>query len=189
LAQRRKGWKPHPTEKKAQIQSWAGLWHSVLPGEFIKVVVVRRKNLPKGSKKKGVEAFFSTDLSSDEEAILAEFKNRWDVEIDIRDANEFYGLGKNRCRKYERILGANTFCLLLAAARSLWFIQVASKAQSLDLLRFRPWYRQKRKPSQLDIAWACYELLAAEGITPTSRFCQDLQENSQVIDKQQRRAA
>ena len=37
-------------------------------------------------------------------------------------ANAFDGLGQDQCRKRQRIIGANTFRLVMAAARTLWFI-------------------------------------------------------------------
>ena len=35
-------WHPHPQEAGAFIQSWVGIWHSVLPGRLLRVVVVWR---------------------------------------------------------------------------------------------------------------------------------------------------
>src|SRR5713101_9459109 len=35
-------WQPHPQEAGAFIQSWVGIWHSVLPGRPIRIVVVWR---------------------------------------------------------------------------------------------------------------------------------------------------
>jgi hypothetical protein len=189
LAHRREGWQKHPWDSTAEIQGWTGIWDSVLPGELIRVVVVRRRKLPKTSKKKDVEALFSTDLSLSDEQILSEFAGRWDIEIDIRDGNEFYGIGQSRCRKHDRIVGANTFCALLAAARTIWFIQSLPQTGTLNLTRFRPWYRQKQKPSQLDITWALVECLTAQGISPTVRFLQDLQENAQNAPKRPQEAA
>ena len=69
LARKRKGWHDHPTEAETQVQSWVTLWHSVLPGRTVRVVVVRRKSTPE-AKRKGhrkpralVEAFVTTDLN------------------------------------------------------------------------------------------------------------------------------
>src|SRR5687767_2946538 len=42
LAKSAEGWAPHPTEAGAEIQAWCGLWHAVLPGRLIRVVVFRR---------------------------------------------------------------------------------------------------------------------------------------------------
>ena len=43
LAQTSTGWAPHPSEEGAEIQAWVGLWHAVLPGRLMRVVVVRRE--------------------------------------------------------------------------------------------------------------------------------------------------
>jgi hypothetical protein len=68
------------------------------------------------------------------------------------------------------VVGANTLRLVLAAARTLWFVEQTSRAVPLDLQRSRPWYRQKCAPSQLDIVWACREMLHEAGVFPTPRF-------------------
>ena len=69
LAQTSKGWVPHPNEKGAEIQAWCGLWHPVLPGRLLRVVVVRR-DAQRATSRRGhhkpppaVEAFFTTDLA------------------------------------------------------------------------------------------------------------------------------
>src|SRR5205823_6904556 len=68
LAQTAKGWAPHPSEDGAEIQAWCGLWHSVLPGRRIRVVVLRRDG-KRSTKRPGqrkpppaIEAFCTTDL-------------------------------------------------------------------------------------------------------------------------------
>ena len=95
---------------------------------------------------------------------------RWSVEIEIWEAVESYGLGQDRCRRYERIVGANAFRLMMAAAQGLWFAQQLAQGQVVDLVRYRPWYQQKRAPSGFDIMWACRERLFEEGIIPTVGF-------------------
>jgi DDE superfamily endonuclease len=175
FARRRRGWQPHPTEAGATVQVWAGLWHTVLPGRPVRVVVVRRP--PKrrartpGQRKPPppVEAFFTTDLTLSVAAILAQYRERWAVEITIRDSNAFAGLGQDQCRKVARVVGANTVRLVLAAARTLWFVEHTS-AKALDLGHYRPWYRKKGAPSQLDVVWACREALHEAGVFPVPRF-------------------
>jgi hypothetical protein len=107
---------------------------------------------------------------------------RWLVEIEIRDANAFEGLGQDQCRKRQRILGANTFRLLMAAARTLWFIDQIEHSTTFTLCRHRPWYRQKVASRQLDVVWACREALQEAGIFPIARFIQDLAENHEEPD-------
>jgi DDE superfamily endonuclease len=180
FARNRHGWHPHPTEAGALVQAWEGLWHTVLPGRVIRVVVVRR---PRRSRHAGqhrppppVAAFFTTDLSLSLAAILAQYRDRWAVEIAIRDTYAFDGLGQDQCRKVERMVGANTLRLVLAAARTLWFVERASRADTLDLQRYRPWYRQKCAPSQLDVVWVCREALHEARVFPIPRFTPELAE-------------
>jgi DDE superfamily endonuclease len=183
LAQTAKGWSPHPSEAGAEIQAWCGLWHSVVPGRLLRVVVLRREanrcTKQPGQRKPppALEAFFTTDLTVSPLDILNEYSDRWAVEIAIRDTGAFDGLGRDQCRKWQRILGANTFCLVMAATRTLWFIAQVAHGTSVPLGRYRPWYRQKVAPSQLDVVWACREALHEAGIFPIPRFTPDLAEN------------
>jgi hypothetical protein len=176
LARKRAGWQPHPTEAEARVHAWDGIWHAVLPGRRLRVGVVRRPASTR-SRQPGlhkppppVEAFFTTDLTLSLEAILAQYRERWAVEITLRDSNAFTGFGQDQCRKYARVVGANTFRLVLAAARPLWFVEQASRTDALALTRYRPWYRHKVAPSQLDIVGAWREALQAAGVFPIPRF-------------------
>lgn len=183
LVQTATGWLPHPSEAGAKIQAWDGLWHAVLPGRLVRVVVLRRQGQPttkrSGQRKSppAIEAFFTTDLALSAEEIVREYGHRWAVEIAIRDSNAFAGLGQDQCRKRQRILGANTLRLVLAAARTLWFMAHVDRGAEVPLCRYRPWYRQKVAPSQLDVAEACREALYEAGIFPIPRFTPDLAEN------------
>jgi hypothetical protein len=175
LARKRSGWQPHPAEAGTLVQASTGLWQTVLPGRLIRVVVVRRpprSRLTQPGQRKPpppLEAFFTTDLTLSVETILAQYRDRWAVEITIRDSQAFAGFGQDQCRKYERAVGINTFRLLLAA-RTLWFVAQASRPAVFDLTHSRPWYRHKQTPSQLDIVWACREALQDAGVFPISRF-------------------
>jgi hypothetical protein len=185
LAQTATGWGPHPSEAGAEIQAWCGLWHPVLPERLLRVVVVRRdatRATPRRGQRKpppAVEAFFTTDLSLSAQEILSKYGARWAVEIAIRDSNAFDGLGQDQCRKWQRIIGANTLRLVLAAARTLWFMAHVDRGTGMPLCRYRPWYRQKVAPSQLDVAEACREALHEAGIFPIPRFTPELAENDE----------
>jgi DDE superfamily endonuclease len=185
LARKRFGWQPHPTEAGAVVQAWDGLWHAVLPGRPLRVVVVRRllpirpRQLGHSKPPPPLEAFFTTDRSLSLAAILTQYRDRWAVEITLRDSNAFAGFGQEQCRKYQRVVGANTLRLALAAARTLWFLTQVSHQPPLDLGRYRPWYRQKCTPSQLDIVWTWREGLHAAGVFPIPRFTPGLAEISQ----------
>ena len=183
LAQTTTGWVPHPSEAGAEIQAWEGLWHAVLPGRLVRVVVLRRDSqraIKRPEHRKpppALEAFFTTDLTLSAQDILTEYSDRWAVEIAIRDANAFEGLGQDQCRKRQRILGANTFRLVMAAARTLWFVDQVECGTTFNLCCSQPWYRQKVAPSQLDVVWACREALHEAGIFPIPRFTPALAEN------------
>jgi len=185
LAQTATGWSPHPTEAGAEVQAWCGLWHSMLPGQLIRVVVVRRdatRCLNTSRQRKplpALEALFTTELTLSSDAILREYRDRWAVEITIRDANAFAGLGQEQCRKWHRIVGANTFRLVMTAARTLWFNAHVERGLSVPLCRYRPWYRQKVAPSQLDVVWAGRAALHEAGIFPIPRFISELGENDE----------
>jgi hypothetical protein len=113
--------------------------------------------------------------------IFAEYHARWAVDIAIRDRNAFAGLGQEQCRKWPRIIGANTLRLVLAAARTLWFIAHVDRGVEVPLCRYRPWYRQKVAPSHLDVAEACREALHEAGIFPIPRFTPELAENDEEL--------
>jgi hypothetical protein len=188
LAQTAQGWAPHPSEAGAAIQAWDGLWHAVLPGRLVRVVVLRRLG-PPPTKRPGqrkpppaIEAFFTTDLTWSAEEIVREYGHRWAVEIAIRDANAFAGLGRDQCRKRQRIVGANTFRLVMVAARTLWFIDQVECGTAFNLYCYRPWYRQKGAPSQLDVVWAGREALQEAGIFPIPRFTPELAENDEELE-------
>jgi hypothetical protein len=182
LARKRSGWQPHPSEAGTLVQAWTGLWHTVLPGRRIRVVVVHRPTRPRATKPgqrkplPQVEALFTTDLTLHLEAILAQYRERWTIEITIRDSNAFAGFGQDQCRKRERVVGANTLRLVLVAARTLWFVETTARGTPLPLKRYRPWYRQKCAPSQLDIVWTWREALHTAGVFPIPRCAPGLAE-------------
>jgi hypothetical protein len=88
------------------------------------------------------------------------------VEIAIRDTNAFDGLGQEQCRKRQRIMGVNTFRMVMTAARTLWFIAQVECGTRVYLYRYRPRYRQKVALSQRDVVWACREALQEPAFFP-----------------------
>lgn len=191
-------WQPHPQEAGALSQSWVGLWHSVLPGHPIRIVLVWRphrtdKTHATGKKAFGhlkpLEAFFSTDVSLSPQAILEPSEDRWAIKIDIRDGHTYDGIAQDHCRKFAHMVGVNTLRLLLAAARTLWFIAASEQHADVSLQQFRPWYRHKVAPSQFDVAWVCQEALQEASIFPIPRFFTAVAENQPELDPSQPRAA
>jgi hypothetical protein len=160
-AQTAKGGAPHPSEADAASQAWDGLWHPVLPGRLGRVGVLRREGKhatkPPGHRQPlpAIEAFVSTDLTCSAHDLVNEYGDRWAVEIALRDAKACDGLGQEPCRKRHRLIGANTFRLVMAAARTLGFIGPGECGTTFPLCRYRPWYRRKIAPSPLDVVGAC----------------------------------
>ena len=171
-------WTDHPTEEGAQICSFEAIWHSVLPGEVLRVVILRRPHLAGASsakkRKRYLEVFFTTVLRLGPEQILKEYRGRWSIEILIREARESFGLGKDRCRNARKISGINNFRLLIGAAEVLYTAETkeAEKQEtgrdeppdSFDQLR--PWYQDPGTPNLFDIHWGVREEMAKAGITP-----------------------
>jgi hypothetical protein len=116
--------------------------------------------------------------------ILAADQERWAMDIALRDGHAFSGVAQDPCRKLTQIVGANTVRLLMAAARTLWCIDHSERAGGVALCRWRPWYRHKVAPSQMDIAEACREVLHEEGIFPIPRFFPALAKNRHGPDTQ-----
>ena len=81
------------------------------------------------------------------------------------------GFGQDQCRKRERVVGANTLRFVLAAARTLWFVEQTSRARPRSISSaIAPGTARKCAPSQLDIVWACREALQEAGVFPIPRF-------------------
>ena len=190
LARKRSGWQPHPTEAGVLVQAWEGLWHAVLPSQLLRVVVVHRPATAcwrkPGQRKPPppLEAFFTTDLTLSLATILTQYRERWAVEITLRDSNALTGFGQDQCRKYAHVVAVNTFRLALAAARTLWFVAQTNRTDALDLIRYRPWYRHKQAPSQRDIVGAWHEALQEAGVFPIPRFASGLAEIPQEPEKE-----
>jgi hypothetical protein len=100
----------------------------------------------------------------------------------IRDANACDGLGQAPCRTWRRLIGATTFRLVMAAARTRWFLAQVERRAAWHLCRSRPWSRQKVAPRQLEVVWACREALPEAGIFPLPRFTPDLADNDEEPD-------
>jgi len=160
----------------------------VLPGRLRQIVVVRRE-ATRCPKKPGprqppppVAACFTTELSLSTDAIVSEDSDRWAVDMELRDAHAFEGLGQDQGRKRHRISGANTCRCVMAAARTRWFLDHVARRTGVNLCRYQPWYRQKVAPSPRDVVWACREALHDAGIFPIPRFAPDLAEHQEEPD-------
>ena len=160
-------WRPHPQEAGACIHSWVGIWHSVLPGRRLRVVVIWRPHrahaTPAKRRKacgrlKPLEAFCSTAVTLSADTMMETYADRWAMEIASRDGHAYDGIAQDQCRTFEHLVGANTLRFLLAAAPTFWGIVTSARQADGALQWFRPWYRHKVAPSQFDGVWACREV-------------------------------
>jgi hypothetical protein len=187
LARRRHGWQPQPTEATAAVQAGGGLWHTVLPGRLVRVVGVRRPTArakPPGQRNPPPpgDAFCTTALARSLADSLRQARDRGAGDIALRDRHASNGLGQDQGRKIQRLVGANTFRLVRAAARTRWCLAPAHQRHGMALRRDRPWYRQTCAPSQRDLAWACREAWHEAGLFPLPRLTPDLTEQHQEQD-------
>ncbi|MEM9985392.1 MAG: transposase, partial [Bacteroidota bacterium] len=162
-----KDWVPHPSEKGAWTRSCIGRWHNFMKGTNLIIVVIYRPAW-KGSKSKkrqgaAVQAIFSTQYQSHPHKVIQTYQERWAVEIDIRDAFAFYGLGKAHLRKLKAIEALNQLRIIWAACRTVWFAQNLGQ-DAIKLNWLRPWYRKKYQPSQRDIAFELRNEMSAAGL-------------------------
>lgn len=174
FAEQQRTWRAHPSEEGAEVRLIEGIWHSVVPGVPLQVVLVRRGHLrhhsSKRQRQRWLEAFFTTTFSLSLAQILQEYRGRWTIEILLHEARESYGLGRDRCRKYRKVVAINSFRLIIGAAEVLYFAHEVEEADQMDLRRYRAWYRTKQGPSLFDIRWAVREHLYREGIYPKVGF-------------------
>lgn len=59
-AARPEAWQAHPDEEGAEVLCVEGCWHSVMPGVWLRVVIVRRPEEKATKLKKPLEAFFTS---------------------------------------------------------------------------------------------------------------------------------
>ena len=124
-----------------------------------------------------MEAFFTTDLTLSLEAILAQYRERWAVEITIRDSNAFAGFGQDQCRKRERVVGANTLRLVLAAARTLWFVEHTARDTGARAGALSPLVPpESAPPVNSTLSGPAAKRLQAAGVFPIPRFTPALAE-------------
>lgn len=151
-----KDWLPHPTQEGAWTRSCIGRWHNFMKGKNLTIVVIYRPAWKASKSKKrqraAVQAIFSTEAETEPQQPVRTYKKRWAVQIDIRDAFAYYGLGKSHLRKLKAIEALNQIRIIWAACRTVWFYQHLGK-EPLKLNWLRPWYRKKANPSQRDIAF------------------------------------
>ena len=190
-----KDWVPHPSEKGAWTRTCIGRWHNFMKGTNLIIVVTYRPawKASKSEKRQcaAVQAIFSTACQSQPpqpRKTIQTYSIRWAVEIDIRDAFAFYGLGKAHLRKLKATEALNQLRIIWAACRTVWFYQNLGQGP-IKLNWLRPWYRKKHKPSQRDIAFELRNEMSANGLLAIPVLGQGLHKSPTGEQTQKARAA
>jgi len=117
------------------------VWHHVLPGKYIRLVISRD---PEGIEKD--DYFFTTDLQLDVGLLVSCFANRWAIEDTFRNVKQFVGIEQPQSWKGpgpERVAAVGYAIYALVWS---WFI----KNGDFKAFPVRPWYKTKSTPSFQD---------------------------------------
>ncbi len=125
------------------LKTLAALWYHVLGTQTVRIVIVEQKTA------RGPFAYFlCTDPDWSADRILATYAARWTIEITIRDAKQFAGLGDAQCRLGRAVERQGAFTLGMMSILMGWYL---SEGHRTDRLARRPWYRRKAHPTFQDM--------------------------------------
>ena len=136
-------WPWNKTTGGAQYKSLVALWYRVRRDRPVKVILVSLKN-----PKKPYACLLCTDPTWPEERILSTYAARWTIEITIREAKQFAGLGDAQCRKAQAVERQGAFTLAMMGLVMGWYLSEGHKS---DRMLKRPWYKRKAHPSFQDM--------------------------------------
>lgn len=136
--------------RRVQARAFLAYWPSVRG--VIKVVAVRGL----GAKD---SLLFSTDLNRTAKEIILTYVGRFRIEMGIRDAKQFMGLGQGQGRTKRAVVRHVAFSLAIHSIVQVWYL----KNYGDNIPRNPdPWYLHKRRPSFQDMLCALRRELAAE---------------------------
>ena len=131
--------------------SRVALWYQVteLP---IRLVIVRD---PAGHEH---DDFFSTDIRAEPAAVVAEYADRWSIEVTFREVKQ-HPQSWRRCGPSRNV----TVGLWLYSTLWMWFLQAVGDQPAWP---HRPWYTRKRSPSFADALAALRAALWRQRLSP-----------------------
>ena len=122
-------------------------WYGVFGPQAVQVVFVRDK-----SKTGHDVALVSTDLHATAAHIIERYATRWSIEVAIEDAKQLGGVGQARNRVEQAVKRTVPFGLTVNTLAILWYATAGHHPGDVDNARaLAPWYRQKARPSVLDM--------------------------------------
>ncbi|MGH2669002.1 MAG: IS701 family transposase [bacterium] len=131
-----------------QVFRCTALWYAALPGQPVRIVVVRD---PNGQRRD--EAFFCTDLSAGATFILETYARRWTLEVTFHDAKQSLGFEDPQSQASAAVRRTAPLALVVYDLIVLWYAGRLRDGHAATWPT-RPWYRQKTKPSFLDMLTA-----------------------------------
>lgn len=138
---RRWHWSKTPEGRKAK--TLVGLWYHVLRTERVRIVIMEQK-----TPREPFAYFLCTDADWSADRIVSTYGARWTIEITIRDAKQFGGLGDAQCRLARAVERQAAFTLGMMSLLMGWYLR---QVQRTDWPTERPWYRHKTHPTFQDM--------------------------------------
>ncbi len=128
------------------------LWHRVLAGEAVRVVLVRE-----GATARGFDiALVSTDTTANAAQVVCRYAMRWAIEVAFQDAKSVIGVGEARNRTERAVSRTVPFGFLCQTLVVAWYSQGDTAVRDVERRRRRaPWYLQKKTPSFQDMLATC----------------------------------
>ncbi len=122
-------------------------WYGVFGPQAVQVVFVRDKS------KTGYDvALATTDLDATAAQVIERYAARWSIEVAIEDAKQLGGVGQARNRVEQAVKRTVPFGLTVNTLAILWYATAGHHPGDVDAARaLAPWYRQKARPSVLDM--------------------------------------
>lgn len=137
----RRPWKG--TAHARQLKTLVALWYRVRGTQPVRIVIVEQKN-----PREPYAYLLCTDPEWSPDRIVSTYAARWTIEITIRDAKQFGGLGDAQCRVGRAVERQAAFTLGMMSLVMGWYL---SEGHRTDRLAVRPWYRRKRHPTFQDM--------------------------------------
>ena len=128
-------WSWTETAEGRKVKSMRALWYRVRGTDATRVVIVEQAN-----PREPYAYFLCTDPTWSADRILSTYMARWTIEITIRDAKQFAGLGDAQCRVGRAVERQAAFTLAMMSLVMGWYL---SEGHSTDRLIRRPWYGRK----------------------------------------------
>ncbi len=134
------------------------LWYQVTGTLPIRVVIVRDP-----SQHEHDDFFFTTDIQADPAAVVAEYADRWAIEVTFREVKQH--LTPQHPQPWRRSGPSRNVAvgLWLYSTVWLWFLQVGADHHAWP---HRPWYTRKCSPSFADALAAVRAALWRERLSP-----------------------